>query len=211
MRVSEKIHAGGLRRSEDVAQRQTSQFDDCISAQHSSSSSSLAFCPEAGFLVVALHAFEMWMRRKVERISWVERVNNEEVLERAYERRKLLKVIRERKKNWMVVGKRESGTTWCSAVVGGEHVAISSGSKHSLQLTSLSLASPAVVPQASTFVWESCPTMPLVGGFFAVISRFPRQLIPVLLHVHLNPVLKTSMLRAMQNLFTHSLTLRISV
>ncbi|KAJ8880142.1 hypothetical protein PR048_016605 [Dryococelus australis] len=47
-----------------------------------------------------LEAFEMWMWRRMERISWVERVSNE-VLERVDERRKLLKVIRERKNNWM--------------------------------------------------------------------------------------------------------------
>ncbi|KAJ8882022.1 hypothetical protein PR048_018510 [Dryococelus australis] len=49
-----------------------------------------------------LEAFEMWMWRRMESISWVERVINEEVLERVDERRKLLKVTRERKKNWMV-------------------------------------------------------------------------------------------------------------
>lgn len=48
-----------------------------------------------------LEAFEMWMWRRMERISWMERVSNERVLERIGERRCLLKVIRERKKNWL--------------------------------------------------------------------------------------------------------------
>ncbi|KAJ8888938.1 hypothetical protein PR048_008432 [Dryococelus australis] len=32
--------------------------------------------------------------------------------------------------------------------------------------------------------WESCRTMPLLGGFFSGISRLPRPFIPTLLHIH---------------------------
>ncbi|KAJ8894553.1 hypothetical protein PR048_007210 [Dryococelus australis] len=35
-------------------------------------------------------------------------------------------------------------------------------------------------------VWESCPTVPLVGGVFSGIFRFPHPYIPVLLHTHLS-------------------------
>ncbi|KAJ8889847.1 hypothetical protein PR048_009351 [Dryococelus australis] len=45
-------------------------------------------------------------------------------------------------------------------------------------------------------MWESCQTMPLVGGFFSGISHFPHPFIPVLLHIHLtspSSALKTFM------------------
>ncbi|KAJ8866016.1 hypothetical protein PR048_033540 [Dryococelus australis] len=50
-------------------------------------------------------------------------------------------------------------------------------------------------------MWESCRTMPLVGGAFSGISRFPRPLIPALLHTKSqspSSALKTSMLRTVQ-------------
>ncbi|KAJ8895968.1 hypothetical protein PR048_001309 [Dryococelus australis] len=43
-------------------------------------------------------------------------------------------------------------------------------------------------------MWESCWTMPLVGGFFSGVSRLPRPFIPALLHTAQSPssALKTS-------------------
>ncbi|KAJ8871797.1 hypothetical protein PR048_028137 [Dryococelus australis] len=49
--------------------------------------------------------------------------------------------------------------------------------------------------------WESCRMMPLIGGFFSGISRFPFNCIPALLHSHLisrSSALKTSLVRAAQ-------------
>ncbi|KAJ8872753.1 hypothetical protein PR048_026369 [Dryococelus australis] len=40
--------------------------------------------------------------------------------------------------------------------------------------------------------WESCQTMPLVGGSSRGISRFPHPLIPALLHIHFNHPLRLS-------------------
>ena len=37
----------------------------------------------------------------MERVSWVQRITNEQVLERIGERRRLLEVIKKRKKNWI--------------------------------------------------------------------------------------------------------------
>ncbi|KAJ8893287.1 hypothetical protein PR048_005878 [Dryococelus australis] len=44
--------------------------------------------------------------------------------------------------------------------------------------------SPAGSPVFS--MWETYQTMPLVGRFSLGISRFPRPVIPTLLHTHLN-------------------------
>ena len=43
----------------------------------------------------------MWMWRRMEKISWTEKITNEEVLERVGEERQLIKLIRNRKKNWV--------------------------------------------------------------------------------------------------------------
>ena len=48
-----------------------------------------------------LEAMEMWLWRRMERISYTERVTNEEVLRRVGEERQLLNLIRNRKKNWI--------------------------------------------------------------------------------------------------------------
>jgi len=48
-----------------------------------------------------LEAVEMWMWRRMEKISWTEKITNEEVLERVGEERQLIKLIRNRKKNWV--------------------------------------------------------------------------------------------------------------
>ena len=48
-----------------------------------------------------LEAAEMWLWRRLEKISYVERITNEEVLRRVGENRQLMNVIRSRKKNWI--------------------------------------------------------------------------------------------------------------
>lgn len=48
-----------------------------------------------------LEAVEMWLWRRMEKISYTERITNEEVLRRIGEGRQLLNVIRNRKKNWI--------------------------------------------------------------------------------------------------------------
>ena len=48
-----------------------------------------------------LESFEMWIWRKIEKVSWMERKTNDEVLKMAEEKRLLIDTIRKRKKNWM--------------------------------------------------------------------------------------------------------------
>ena len=48
-----------------------------------------------------LESFEMWCWRGVEKISWTDRVRNEEVLLRVKEQRNILREISKRKVNWM--------------------------------------------------------------------------------------------------------------
>ena len=48
-----------------------------------------------------INAFEMWVWRRLERVKWVDKVRNEEVLERVGEERKLLKIIQKRKGIWI--------------------------------------------------------------------------------------------------------------
>jgi len=48
-----------------------------------------------------LEALEMWLWRRVEKISWTNKVTNEEVLQRVGEERQLMNLIRNRKKNWV--------------------------------------------------------------------------------------------------------------
>jgi hypothetical protein len=48
-----------------------------------------------------LEAFEMWLWRSMERVSWRDRVKNEDVLKMAEEKRGLIRNICERKKNWI--------------------------------------------------------------------------------------------------------------
>jgi hypothetical protein len=48
-----------------------------------------------------LESFEMWCWRRMDKISWTDRVRNEEVLERASEERNILHKIRGRKANWI--------------------------------------------------------------------------------------------------------------
>ena len=48
-----------------------------------------------------LESFEMWIWRKIEKVSWMDRKTNDEVLKMAEEKRLLIDTIRKRKKNWM--------------------------------------------------------------------------------------------------------------
>jgi len=48
-----------------------------------------------------LESFEMWCWRKMEKISWTERVRNGEVLLTVKEQRNILHEIRKRKANWI--------------------------------------------------------------------------------------------------------------
>jgi len=48
-----------------------------------------------------LESFEMWCWRRMERISWIDHVRNEEVLLRVKEQRNILHEIRKRKANWI--------------------------------------------------------------------------------------------------------------
>ena len=43
-----------------------------------------------------LNAFEMWIWRRMEKVSWKDKVSNEEVLVRIGEKRKLIDTITER-------------------------------------------------------------------------------------------------------------------
>jgi hypothetical protein len=48
-----------------------------------------------------LESFEMWCWRRMEKISWMDRVNNESVLHRVKKERNTLHTIRRRKSNWI--------------------------------------------------------------------------------------------------------------
>src|SRR6218665_2586757 len=46
-------------------------------------------------------AFEMWIWRRLERISWMEHRTNEEILQLGDEKRSLTKIIRDRQRSWL--------------------------------------------------------------------------------------------------------------
>jgi hypothetical protein len=48
-----------------------------------------------------MESFEMWCWRRMEKISWTDRVNNEAVLHGVKEERNILHTIRRRKANWI--------------------------------------------------------------------------------------------------------------
>ena len=48
-----------------------------------------------------MEAFEMWVWRRMEKVSWVDRKTNVEVLEMVEEERALIEVIRRRQKKWL--------------------------------------------------------------------------------------------------------------
>jgi len=49
-----------------------------------------------------LESFEMWCWRRMEKISWINHVRNEEELQRVEEERNILHTIKRRKANWIV-------------------------------------------------------------------------------------------------------------
>jgi len=50
---------------------------------------------------IRLEAFEMWVWRRMEKVSWKDRKTNEEVLSAVSEERSLVNTILHRKKNWI--------------------------------------------------------------------------------------------------------------
>jgi hypothetical protein len=48
-----------------------------------------------------LESFEMWCWRRMEKVSWTDRVNNEAVLHRVKEEMNILHTVRRRKANWI--------------------------------------------------------------------------------------------------------------
>ena len=48
-----------------------------------------------------LEAFEIWIWRRMERISWMEHRTNEEILKMVDEKRSLIGIIRSRQRNWL--------------------------------------------------------------------------------------------------------------
>jgi hypothetical protein len=48
-----------------------------------------------------LESFEMWCWRRMEKISWTDRVRNEEVLHRVKEERNIVHTIKRREDNWI--------------------------------------------------------------------------------------------------------------
>jgi hypothetical protein len=48
-----------------------------------------------------LESFEMWCWRRMEKVSWTNRVRNEEVLHRVKEQRNIVHTIIRRKANWI--------------------------------------------------------------------------------------------------------------
>src|SRR6476469_8159018 len=48
-----------------------------------------------------LNTFEMWVWRRMEKVSWMDRRTNEQVLSSMHEKNSLIKTIWDRKKNWI--------------------------------------------------------------------------------------------------------------
>ena len=48
-----------------------------------------------------IEAFEMWIWRKMEKISWTAKVSNSEVLSRVKENRCIISTINQRKRRWL--------------------------------------------------------------------------------------------------------------
>src|SRR5260221_10045800 len=71
-----------------------------------------------------LEAFEMWVWRRITKISWTEHKTNEEVLNMVSEKRKLMETIRKRQKNWIghILRKDSLLTTVLEGRIQGEKV-----------------------------------------------------------------------------------------
>ena len=66
-----------------------------------------------------LHAFEMWVWHRMERVNWKDKKSNEEVLKLVGERRSLLTTVVMRKKNWIGHVLRGSGDCLMRQVMEG--------------------------------------------------------------------------------------------
>jgi hypothetical protein len=64
--------------------------------------------------------FEMWRWRRMEKISWMDHVNNEAVLHRVKEERDILHTIRRRKANW--IGHILSRNCLLSHIIEGKNI-----------------------------------------------------------------------------------------
>jgi Reverse transcriptase (RNA-dependent DNA polymerase) len=60
-----------------------------------------------------LYAFEMWVWRRMERVSWKDKKTNEDVLQSVGEERSLLETVLKRKKNWIGHVLRGDGLLKC--------------------------------------------------------------------------------------------------
>ena len=56
-----------------------------------------------------LEIFEMWCWKRVEKISWTDRVRHEEVLHRIKEERNIIHTVKRRKANWLGCILRRNG------------------------------------------------------------------------------------------------------
>jgi hypothetical protein len=61
----------------------------------------LVFVTASIFFFQYLEIFEKWCWRRREKISWTDRVRNEEVLHRVKEERKIIHTVKRRKANWI--------------------------------------------------------------------------------------------------------------
>ena len=50
-----------------------------------------------------IEVFEMWIWRRMDKISWSDKITNDDVLKRVNEERSLLKEIWQRKHRWIVL------------------------------------------------------------------------------------------------------------
>jgi len=48
-----------------------------------------------------IEALEMWIWRRIEKISWMHKMTNEDVLKKVNESKNMLNVIRQRKRKWI--------------------------------------------------------------------------------------------------------------
>ena len=56
-----------------------------------------------------LNAFEMWIWRRMEKVSWVNTETNQDILDTIGEKRSLLESVMKKKKNWIGHGVRGDG------------------------------------------------------------------------------------------------------